>query len=114
MTTEVKSTEEPFKMLRGSRVLLELPEEDAEVASGIILSDATKAAVKEEKMGSDDRWTKLKVFRAGSKCEDVVTGDLVYIQKAALEDHIKSGRGFMVINEVVYLMVGEHQIDLIH
>lgn len=68
-----------MKMLRGTRVLISLPEMKKQA---IELSEKDKALLEAEARKS---WTQLSVFAIGDKVEDVKEGDKVYVRASALE-----------------------------
>jgi len=66
-------------MLRGTRVLISLPEMKKQALE---LSEKDKALLEAEARKS---WTQLSVFAIGDKVEDVKEGDKVYVRASALE-----------------------------
>jgi len=68
-----------MKMLRGTRVLISLPEMKKQALE---LSEKDKALLEAEARKS---WTQLSVFAIGDKVEDVKEGDKVYVRASALE-----------------------------
>jgi len=86
----------PFKVLRGRRIIIEVPEKPK---SSIKLSEKDEDAIQYEAMKA---WLKLKVFAVGDKCEDVKEGDMVYIPYSSLEHSEKldiDGTVRLVLNE---------------
>jgi hypothetical protein len=87
---------QPFKVLRGRRIIIEVPERKE---SAIKLTEKDEDAIMYEAMKA---WLKLRVFAVGDKCEDIREGDIVYIPYAALEHSEKidiEGTVRLILNE---------------
>ena len=66
-----------FKLLRGNRIYLEIPEEPK---SSLHLDEESKAAIEAEKM---KKWGRLKVYAVGNLIEDIKEGDEVMIDPSS-------------------------------
>ncbi len=75
--------EKEFKVLRGNRIYLEIPEEPK---SSIHLDEESKAAIEAEKM---KKWGRLKVYAVGTLIEDIKVGDEVMIDPTAVSKIVK-------------------------
>lgn len=71
--------ESPYKMLRGTRVLISKPEVKE---SAIELSEKDKQMIEDEMKKS---WSALEVYSVGYDVVDVKKGDKVYVQISSLE-----------------------------
>lgn len=91
-----------MKMLRGTRVLISLPEMKKQALE---LSEKDKALLEAEARKS---WTQLSVFAIGDKVEDVKEGDKVYVRASALELSEK-----IEIEGQMKLMVHEQDIAIV-
>jgi len=80
----------PFKTLRGRRILIEVPVKKESV---ITLSEKDKDALMYEAM---KQWNKLTVYAIGDKVEEIAVGDLVYIPVPQLEQAEKVDIDFSV------------------
>ena len=69
---------QPFKLLRGRTILLDVPKKKE---SGLQLSAKDEDAIMQEAM---KMWSKLNVFAVGDKVEEVKVGDKVYVRTNAL------------------------------
>lgn len=92
----------PFKTLRGRRILIEVPIKKESV---ITLSEKDKDALMYEAM---KQWNKLTVYAIGDKVEEISVGDSVYIPVAQLEHAEK-----VDIDGSVKLMFNEMDIAII-
>jgi len=92
----------PFKTLRGRRILIEVPVKKESV---ITLSEKDKDALMYEAM---KQWNKLTVYAIGDKVEEIAVGDLVYIPVPQLEQAEK-----VDIDGSVKLMFNEMDIAII-
>jgi len=92
----------PFKTLRGRRILIEVPKKKESV---ITLSEKDKDALMYEEMKA---WNRLTIYAVGDKVEDVVVGDVVYIAVSQLEHAEK-----VDIDGSVKLMLNEMDIAII-
>jgi len=92
----------PFKTLRGRRILIEVPKKKESV---ITLSEKDKDALMYEEMKA---WNRLTIYAVGDKVEDVVAGDVVYIAVSQLEHSEK-----VDIDGSVKLMLNEMDIAII-
>ena len=92
----------PFKTLRGRRILIEVPKKKESV---ITLSEKDKDALMYEEMKA---WNRLTIYAVGDKVEDVVPGDVVYIAVSQLEHSEK-----VDIDGSVKLMLNEMDIAII-
>ena len=87
----------PFKTLRGRRILIEVPVKKESV---ITLSEKDQDALMYEAM---KQWNKLTVYAVGDKVEEIAVGDLVYIPVPQLEQAEKvdiDGRVKLMFNEM--------------
>lgn len=75
--------EKEFKLLRGNRIYLEIPEEPK---SSIHLDEESKKALEAEKM---KKWGRLKVYAVGNLIEDIKIGDEVMIDPTAVSKIVK-------------------------
>jgi hypothetical protein len=75
--------EKEFKVLRGNRIYLEIPEEPK---SSLHLDEESKAAIEAEKM---KKWGRLKVYAVGNLIEDIKEGDEVMIDPTAVSKIVK-------------------------
>ena len=66
-----------FKLLRGNRLYLEIPEEPK---SSLHLDEESKLAIEAEKM---KKWGRLKVYAVGNLIEDIKEGDEIMIDPSA-------------------------------
>ena len=92
----------PFKVLRGRRILIEVPVKKESV---IKLSSKDDDAMMYEAM---KQWNRLTIYAVGDKVEDVVAGDVVYIAVSQLEHSEK-----VDIDGSVKLMLNEMDIAII-
>jgi hypothetical protein len=92
----------PFKTLRGRRILIEVPVKKESV---ITLSEKDQDALMYEAM---KQWNKLTVYAIGDKVEEIAVGDLVYIPVPQLEQAEK-----VDIDGSVKLMFNEMDIAII-
>ena len=92
----------PFKTLRGRRILIEVPVKKESV---IKLSSKDDDAMMYEAM---KQWNRLTIYAVGDKVEDVVAGDVVYIAVSQLEHSEK-----VDIDGSVKLMLNEMDIAII-
>jgi len=92
----------PFKTLRGRRILIEVPVKKESV---ITLSEKDQDALMYEAM---KQWNKLTVYAVGDKVEEIAVGDLVYIPVPQLEQAEK-----VDIDGSVKLMFNEMDIAII-
>lgn len=92
----------PFKVLRGRRILVEVPVKKESV---IKLSTKDDDALMYEAM---KQWNRLTIYAVGDKVEDVVVGDLVYIAVGQLEHAEK-----VDIDGSVKLMLNEMDVAII-
>ena len=92
----------PFKTLRGRRILIEVPVKKESV---IELSEKDKDALMYEAM---KQWNKLTVYAIGDKVDEIAVGDSVYIPVAQLEHAEK-----VDIDGSVKLMFNEMDIAII-
>lgn len=92
----------PFKTLRGRRILIEVPVKKESV---ITLSEKDKDALMYEAM---KQWNKLTVYAIGDKVEEIAVGDSVYIPVPQLEQAEK-----VDIDGSVKLMFNEMDIAII-
>jgi len=92
----------PFKTLRGRRILIEVPVKKESV---ITLSEKDQDALMYEAM---KQWNKLTVYAIGDKVEEIAVGDSVYIPVAQLETAEK-----VDIDGSVKLMFNEMDIAII-
>ena len=91
-----------MKMLRGTRILISLPEMKK---SALELSEKDQSLLEAEARKS---WTQLSVFAIGDKVEDVKEGDKVYVRASALELSEK-----IEIEGQMKLMVHEQDIAIV-
>jgi hypothetical protein len=92
----------PFKTLRGRRILIEVPVKKESV---ITLSEKDQDALMYEAM---KQWNKLTVYAVGDKVEEIAVGDSVYIPVPQLEQAEK-----VDIDGSVKLMFNEMDIAII-
>jgi hypothetical protein len=92
----------PFKTLRGRRILIEVPVKKESV---ITLSEKDKDALMYEAM---KQWNRLTVYAIGDKVEEIAVGDSVYIPVPQLEQAEK-----VDIDGSVKLMFNEMDIAII-
>ena len=92
----------PFKTLRGRRILVEVPVKKESV---ITLSEKDQDALMYEAM---KQWNKLTVYAIGDKVEEIAVGDSVYIPVPQLEQAEK-----VDIDGSVKLMFNEMDIAII-
>jgi hypothetical protein len=92
----------PFKTLRGRRILIEVPVKKESV---ITLSEKDQDALMYEAM---KQWNKLTVYAIGDKVEEIAVGDSVYIPVPQLEQAEK-----VDIDGSVKLMFNEMDIAII-
>ncbi len=92
----------PFKTLRGRRILIEVP---VKKETAIKLSEKDTDDLMYEAM---KQWNKLTVYAIGDKVEEIAVGDLVYIPVAQLEHAEK-----VDIDGSVKLMFNEMDIAII-
>ena len=92
----------PFKTLRGRRILIEVPVKKESV---ITLSEKDKDALMYEAM---KQWNRLTVYAIGDKVEEIAVGDSVYIPVPQLEQAEK-----VDIDGSVKLMLNEMDIAII-
>jgi hypothetical protein len=92
----------PFKTLRGRRILIEVPVKKESV---ITLSEKDNDALMYEAM---KQWNKLTVYAVGDKVEEIAVGDSVYIPVPQLEQAEK-----VDIDGSVKLMFNEMDIAII-
>ena len=89
---------QPFKLLRGRTILLDVPKKKE---STLQLSAKDEDAIMQEAM---KMWSKLNVFAIGDKVEDVKVGDKVYVRTSALNLEVVErididGETKLVLNE---------------
>lgn len=89
---------QPFKLLRGRTILLDVPKKKE---STLQLSAKDEDAIMQEAM---KMWGKLNVYAIGDKVEDVKVGDKVYVRTSALNLEIVErididGETKLVLNE---------------
>jgi hypothetical protein len=89
---------QPFKLLRGRTILLDVPKKKE---SGLQLSAKDEDAIMQEAM---KMWSKLNVFAVGDKVEEVKVGDKVYVRTNALNLEVVErididGETKLVLNE---------------
>jgi hypothetical protein len=72
-----------FKLLRGNRIYLEIPEEPK---SSLHLDEESKAAIEQEKM---KKWGRLKVYAVGNLIEDIKEGDEVMVDPTVASKIVK-------------------------
>jgi len=92
----------PFKTLRGRRILIEVPVKKESV---ITLSEKDQDALMYEAM---KQWNRLTVYAIGDKVEEIAVGDSVYIPVPQLEQAEK-----VDIDGSVKLMFNEMDIAII-
>ena len=89
---------QPFKLLRGRTILLDVPKKKE---TGLQLSAKDEDAIMQEAM---KMWSKLNVFAVGDKVEEVKVGDKVYVRTNALNLEVVErididGETKLVLNE---------------
>lgn len=89
---------QPFKLLRGRTILLDVPKKKE---STLQLSAKDEDAIMQEAM---KMWGKLNVFAVGDKVEDVKVGDKVYVRTSSLNLEVVErididGETKLVLNE---------------
>lgn len=89
---------QPFKLLRGRTILLDVPKKKE---TTLQLSAKDEDAIMQEAM---KMWGKLNVFAVGDKVEDVKVGDKVYVRTGALNLEVVErididGETKLVLNE---------------
>jgi len=72
-----------FKLLRGNRIYLEIPEEPK---SSLHLDKESADAIEAEKM---KKWGRLKVYAVGNLIEDIKEGDEIMIDPSAASKIVK-------------------------
>jgi hypothetical protein len=93
----------PFKLLRGSRILLKRP---VKKESSLTMDATTEKQLELEMM---QKWTRLEVYAVGTAVEDTVVGDKVYISM----DTITNAAVIHLGVEDMYLMIREQDISII-
>ena len=92
----------PFETLRGKAIFLDIPERKK---SEILLSPEAEDSMMNDALKI---WTKLNIYAAGVKCEEVKEGDKVYVKTGALEHAEK-----IDIDGSIKLVAMEHDVILI-
>jgi len=92
------ATEQPFKKLRGRTILVNVPQRKK---SAIELSAKDEDMIMQEAV---KMWNKLTVYAVGDKVEEVVAGDVVYINTRSLNMEVVErididGEVKLVLNE---------------
>jgi hypothetical protein len=92
------ATEQPFKKLRGRTILIDVPQRKK---SAIELSAKDEDMIMQEAV---KMWNKLTVYAVGDKVEEVVAGDVVYINTRSLNMEVVErididGEVKLVLNE---------------
>ena len=96
------TNQHPFKTLRGKAIFLDIPERKK---SSIQLTPEAEDAMMKESL---KLWTKLNIYAAGTKCEEVKEGDKVYVRTTALEHAEK-----IEMDGSIKLVAAEHDVILI-
>jgi hypothetical protein len=92
----------PFEVLRGTRLLLNIPELKE---PSFELNEKDKEELMKEQM---KQWSALEVYATGDKVEDVTEGDHVYIRVDVLAHAEK-----IKVGEEVKMLVNEHDVIII-
>jgi len=98
------ATEQPFKKLRGRTILIDVPQRKK---SAIELSAKDEEAIMQEAV---KMWNKLTVYAVGDKVEEVVAGDVVYINTRSLNMEVVER---IDINGEVKLVLNEGDVIII-